>query len=170
MHLGEDFTIFELVDADGEPVAPGARSAKMYITNLYNFVQPLIRYEITDEVSLINDPCPCGCVMTRIDDVEGRSDDTFVYDSGTAIHPLVFRSRLGSDPNIIEYQVTQTVSGANVAICVRGSVDLVALGGVLERDLAGAGLTMMKVNVEIVPSLDRQQTGKLKRFIPITTR
>jgi hypothetical protein len=36
-----------------------------------------------------------------------------------------------------------------------------------ERDLAHAGLTTTKVAVEVVESFDRQQTEKLKRFIPL---
>lgn len=74
MHLSEDVAIFEPVDGDGRPVPPGTRATKMYITKLYNHVQPLIRYELTDEVTLIDEPCPCGCAMRRIDDIEGRSD------------------------------------------------------------------------------------------------
>jgi len=167
MHLSEDVAIFELVDKDGNPVTPGVRSAKMYITNLYNHVQPLIRYELTDEVTLIDEPCPCACAMRRIDDVEGRSDDVFVYAGGTMVHPLVFRSRLGSERNIVDYQVKQTATGADVAVRMQGAVDGRALGALLERDLKRAGLTMPKVNVEIVQSFNRQRTGKLKRFIPI---
>src|SRR5581483_8039203 len=67
MHLAEDVAIFEFVDATGDPVPPGTRAAKMYITNLYNHVQPLIRYELTDEATLLDEPCPCGSALRRID-------------------------------------------------------------------------------------------------------
>lgn len=72
MHLGEDTAIFELVDTAGNRVPPGVRAAKMYVTNLYNHVQPLIRYELTDEAILIDEPCPCGSALRRIDDIQGR--------------------------------------------------------------------------------------------------
>ena len=36
LHLVEDVCIFELMNEDGEPVEPGARAAKIYVTNLYN--------------------------------------------------------------------------------------------------------------------------------------
>ena len=35
-HLSEDLVIVEPVDEDGRPVAPGERSAKVYLTNLFN--------------------------------------------------------------------------------------------------------------------------------------
>lgn len=43
-----DLCIVELVGADNRPVTPGAPSAKVLVTNLYNVTQPLIRYEPTD--------------------------------------------------------------------------------------------------------------------------
>jgi phenylacetate-coenzyme A ligase PaaK-like adenylate-forming protein len=166
MHLDEDLAIFELVDRDGQPAAAGTRAAKLLITNLYNTVQPLIRYELTDEASSIEAACPCGCAMRRIDDIEGRSDDVFVYGDGTLVHPLVFRSLLGI-PAIVEYQVRQTPRGADVAIRTPGEVDAQALCGSIAEQLARAGLDHPSVTVEIVESFDRQTTGKLKRFFPL---
>jgi hypothetical protein len=58
------------VDEHGNPVRPGIRAAKMYVTNLVNHVQPMIRYELTDEATLLEDPCPCGSSMRRIDDID----------------------------------------------------------------------------------------------------
>src|SRR5262249_10503556 len=49
IHLSDDLCIIEPVDAQGNPVLPGERAAKVYVTNLYNLTQPLIRYELTDE-------------------------------------------------------------------------------------------------------------------------
>jgi phenylacetate-coenzyme A ligase PaaK-like adenylate-forming protein len=107
MHLNDDQLIGESVDMDGKPVPSGVRSAKIYVTNLINIDPlPLIRYEITDEVTLLEGKCPCG-----------RLDDSFTYAGVGAIHPHVFRSRLGRERHIVEYQVTQTRRGATVALC-----------------------------------------------------
>jgi phenylacetate-CoA ligase len=167
MHLGEDVSIFELVDEAGDPVPPGVRAAKMYITNLLNVVQPLIRYELTDEVTLIDEPCPCRCQMRRIDDIEGRTDDVFAYASGIIVHPLLFRSRLGGNRNIDEYQVHQTSQGASVSVRAQSDIDTATLSRSIEQDLERAGLRDPTVTIEIVDSFDRQQTGKLKRFFPL---
>ena len=43
-----DMCIVELVDAENRPVADGAASTRILVTNLYNLTQPLIRYELTD--------------------------------------------------------------------------------------------------------------------------
>lgn len=168
MHLNEDLVIFEMVDAGGSPVPAGVRAEKMYITNLLNRAEPLIRYELTDETTLIDAPCPCGSALRRIDDIEGRSDDVFTYAGGLVVHPLSFRSRLGHERDVIEYQVSQTPHGASIAIRTQGDVDTSSLAVALESELLRLGLAKPSVTVEIVDGFDRQKTGKLKRFLPLS--
>ena len=71
--MNDDWLIIEAVDADGNPVPYGQLSHKVFLTNLSNFTQPLIRYEITDRV-IIREGKECGCGDERLwIDVEGRS-------------------------------------------------------------------------------------------------
>lgn len=169
MHLNEDLCVFEPVDELGRPVAAGQRAAKLYVTPLFNHAQPLIRYELTDEVTLIEEPCPCGSQMRRIDDIEGRADDIFVYAGGILVHPLTFRSQLGRERRIIEFQVHQTERGAAIAIRVEENIDTGLLRTALEQELASLGLRQPEVTIGLVDRFDRQQTGKLKRFVPLPT-
>ena len=108
MHVCDDLLIIEPVDAAGKSVAPGIRSDAVYLTNLFNPVQPLIRYEITDEVTLVDEPCACGSAHRRIADIQGRNDDVFEYPSGLSVHPHILRRVLARVPEITEYQVRQT--------------------------------------------------------------
>jgi phenylacetate-coenzyme A ligase PaaK-like adenylate-forming protein len=170
MHLNEDLCIFEPVDAEGRPVSSGQRSAKLLVTPLLNHAQPLIRYELTDEVTLLNEeaPCPCGSAMRRIDDIGGRSDDVFAYAGGVTVHPMTFRSPLGRERHIIEYQVRQTRDGADVTLRADGPVSIEALKAALEDGLSAAGVRGPRVNVEIIQgAFERQATGKVKRFFPL---
>src|SRR5262249_29929768 len=50
MHLQADWVIMEVVDRDNRPVPPGQPGEKVLLTNLYNRVQPFIRYEVGDVV------------------------------------------------------------------------------------------------------------------------
>ena len=59
-HINDDWLIVEPVDAEGNPVPDGVLSDKIYLTNLYNYAQPYIRYEVTDRVIMHHEPCPCG--------------------------------------------------------------------------------------------------------------
>jgi phenylacetate-coenzyme A ligase PaaK-like adenylate-forming protein len=103
------------------------RSHKVYVTNLFNPLMPLIRYEISDEITLLDEPCACGSVHQRIADIEGRNDDTFVYRDGASVHPHLFRSILGREPAISEYQVRQTRAGAEIVVCAEGPFDVESL-------------------------------------------
>jgi phenylacetate-CoA ligase len=165
MHLSDDLVIVEAVDADGDPVAAGVRSHKVYVTNLFNPLMPLIRYEISDEVTLLDEPCACGSVHQRIADIEGRNDDTFLYRDGVSVHPHLFRSILGREPAISEYQVRQTQAGAEIIVCAAGPFDVASLDRRLQEALARSGCHEPSVTVTVVESIPRLATGKLKRFL-----
>ncbi len=168
MHLSDDLQIVEPVDAKGRPVPPGVRSSKIYLTNLYNRLLPLIRYEITDEVTLLEEACPCGSSHRLVSDVQGRLDDSFVYQGVGTLHPHRFRSRLSREQNIIEYQVSQTARGASVKIRCRGPVDIEGLRTDLIEELERFGLTSPELSVSVVEGLRRHAaSGKLKRFLPL---
>ena len=167
MHLNEDLAVIEPVDEAGRPVPPGERSAKVLLTVLYNPLMPLIRYELTDEVVVLDEPCPCGSAHRRVADVQGRFDDLFVY-GRVEVHPHVLRSVLGAVPEILEYQVQQSVAGVDVAIRSAGPVDTVGLEARLAEALRGVGLPDATAVVTVVESLERHRgTGKLRRFVPL---
>jgi phenylacetate-CoA ligase len=166
-HLSDDLLIVEPVDEDGRPVAPGERSAKVYLTNLYNRALPLIRYEITDEVTILTEPCPCGSAHRCVADIQGRLDDVFVYD-GRRVHPHVFRSALGRHAGVVEYQVRQTPQGALIAVRCSAPVDLERLSAEIAHALAGLGLPRPTVEVTAVERLERDPgPAKLRRFVPL---
>ncbi len=166
-HLAEDLGIYEPVDALGHPVPPGERAAKIYVTNLFNRAMPLIRWEITDEITILAEPCPCGAPTPAVADVQGRLDDAFAY-ADVSVHPHVFRSALGRLPEILEYQVRQTARGAQVVVVCSGNPDLDALRREIESHISKAGVPAPEVAITTAPTLDRlAQTGKLSRFIPL---
>ncbi len=166
-HISEDQLIVEPVDLAGRPVSPGERSAKVYLTNLYNPVLPLIRYEITDEITVLPEPCPCGSAHRRIADVQGRLDDVFNY-RGLRVHPHLFRTALSHEAGVVEYQVRQTPAGAAIAVRCAAPVSLDGLRARIAAALALAGLDRPQVTVETVDRLERPgDPAKLKRFIPL---
>jgi phenylacetate-CoA ligase len=167
MHLTDDLVTIEPVDEKGRPVEAGVRSAKIYLTNLFNHTLPLIRYEITDEVTLLDEPCPCGSEHRRVADIQGRLDDCFVYAAGLTVHPLIFRSSLGHERNIVEYQVRQTDNGAAIAVRCLGEVDMTGLRRKIVDELAELGLKDPEVSITPVERFERTGMGKLKRFIPL---
>lgn len=166
MHVCEDLVIVEPVDEQGRAVAPGERSAKIYLTNLFNPIQPIIRYEVTDEVVALDEPCACGSAHRRVDDIQGRHDDVFDY-AGIRVHPHVFRSALTREAGIIEYQVRQSARGAEVFVLVGADFKGERVAKGIDMELARLGVPSPQVHLLEVDRLERQASGKLKRFVPL---
>jgi len=65
-------------------------NGRMYLTSLYNFAQPLIRYEITDHLTL-KEPMP-GSPFGRAEILLGRDEDMLWFEDGNGnqdfLHPL----------------------------------------------------------------------------------
>ncbi|HEV3015147.1 MAG TPA: hypothetical protein VG499_17885 [Actinomycetota bacterium] len=142
------------------------RSDKVYVTAISNPTLPLIRFELTDQVTVLERSCPCGSAHTLIADVQGRLDDVFTYPGGQLVHPHVFGSLLRRDPGIVEYQVRQTPAGAEVLV-VGAPADPPGIGRRVAAELAGLGIPRPAVEVRVVDRLERQETGKVRRFRPL---
>ena len=167
MILSDDLLIFQPVDREGLPVQPGVRSAKVYLTNLFSLIMPLIKYELTDEVTLLDEPCPYGSGHRLIEDVQGRQEDGLVYPGGVEVHPYAFWEPLGREREIVEYQVHQTRRGAELLVRVKGEFDADAVCREVEAQLARAGVEDPLVTLEVVDKILTTPTGKTKRFLRI---
>jgi phenylacetate-coenzyme A ligase PaaK-like adenylate-forming protein len=173
MLLLDDRHIIEPVDQEGRPVGPGERASKIFVTPLWPRVLPLVRYEITDQVTVLEGPAACGSSFTRVANVEGRLDDQFVYQGGVSVHPHLFRAVLGRRRAITEYQVAQTARGAEIRVVLASGAERLDEARVIQelRDLLGAqGVRDADITLEIVTEIPRHERSmKLKRFVPLTT-
>ncbi|MGH7565530.1 MAG: hypothetical protein ACREK2_01750 [Gemmatimonadota bacterium] len=78
LHVNADWVVLEAVDEDFRPVRPGETSHTTLLTNLANRVQPVVRHDIEDRVTLRPDPCPCGNPLPALR-VEGRQHDLLEF-------------------------------------------------------------------------------------------
>jgi len=163
--FNDDMCIIELVDTNNQPVPPGVPSAKVLLTNLYNLLQPLIRYEINDIFIRQPDAPDHGHLRAR---VRGRADEVLRYDE-LDVHPHVVRSVLLRAPRILDYQVRQTSHGIDLDVIADPDPDLATLTDQLVQALEQTGLSNPSVRVAAVQQLPRHpQTGKLSRFVPLS--
>jgi len=167
MHLPDDLAIIEPVDRYGDVVAPGQPADKVLLTNLYNRTQPLIRYEITDAMTVVAGTCECGCAHRRITDLAGRTNDVFTYDEGVVVHRLGMDTVFLRASGVVEYQVTQTPRGADVHVVTRGESEIEGLRRGLVDLMAKSGLADPQVTIREVDALDRLWSGKLRQFEPL---
>jgi phenylacetate-CoA ligase len=164
--LATDSCIVELVDAADQPVPDGTPSAKVLVTNLFNHLQPLIRYELNDSFTAQPPAAAHGCLRVT---VQGRADDILRY-GRAEIHPLALRSILLTHPDVLDYQVRQTARGLHVHVLQQRTASppsLVGLHGHLRAALSRAGVADPEVTLTAVTALPRNpDTGKLRRVIP----
>ena len=99
LHLNSDWVILEPVDSNHQPVPPGVPSRTVLATSLSNRVQPIIRYDLGDSITVFADPCRCGSPLPAIR-VEGRSDEI-----------LSFRSQSGDDVHLLPAALTTSIAG-----------------------------------------------------------
>ena len=73
MHVNSEWVILEGVDARGNPTEPGDLSHTVLLTNLANWIQPILRYDLGDRITQLPVPCACGNPHPAMR-VEGRKD------------------------------------------------------------------------------------------------
>lgn len=172
LHINEDLMFVELVDAQGrELTTPGQPCSRMLVTNLYNEVQPLIRYQLNDLV-VLGPPCECGSAFRVIAQVIGRDDDILYFPrgDGTLAHvfpDVVSRWIITASDRIEEYVVEQPSPGHLVvaletaeAAGAQDVTDRVAQS--IREGLARHGLEAQAIDFRVGPIL--RGSGKYKRF------
>jgi phenylacetate-CoA ligase len=96
MHVFEDAFVLEVNDPETlQPKREGERGV-VFITTLFKYAAPMIRYNMNDITSLASGECPCGSVHRRITGVFGRSDN-MVKLRGVNVFPEAIGAIIGED-------------------------------------------------------------------------
>src|SRR5919202_1618688 len=165
VHLFEDTALFENVDAKGKPVPAGEPRARLLVTFLHNLVQPIIRLEVADAVTIEPEPRACGRTLVRARAIEGRSDDVLrlpARDGGqVAVHPeldgIVTRYR-----EVREFQVVQEGPRLRILVVPRPAASgklATQLRDAVSRRLAQLGVEEPRVAMERREELARSATA-----------
>ena len=114
LHLNEDIIHVEKHYLDDHRFYP-------VITDFKRTSQPIYRYKLNDILVENKESCACGSCYTRIDKIEGRSDDIFEFDgldgSKIVIYPDFIRRCILFAEDIKEYQVNQH-SSTLIEVCL----------------------------------------------------
>ena len=107
LHLNADWVLLEPVDRQLRPVPPGSAAHTVLLTNLANHVQPVIRYDLGDNVTVLTKPCACGSAFPAIR-IEGRRDDVLQFDVGAGpvrLLPLALVTVMEEDADTFDFQL-----------------------------------------------------------------
>jgi len=165
-HVADDLVILESVDADGNPVPYGQPGDRLLLTNLFNLDQPLIRYDMSDAVTITDDPCPCGCAHRRITSIHGRINGAFEYENGARVPRAALERTVFTTPGVANFFIGKTPGGADVSVVTDGSCDRQQLQRDLTDVLRRHGAPESDVVVREVSSIERLTRGKCRQFDP----
>jgi phenylacetate-CoA ligase len=162
-HLYEDLVLVEPVDEEHRPVPLGTVGAFLLVTVLFSRTIPLIRYELSDRVTLSPEPCPCGMPFAVLESVEGRQEDVLELPSalgGTVpVHPNVMHVAL-DDLAVSAWQVVHDRSRITLLVLPsRAPLDLEAARRGLADALRAAG-ALVDVDAHRVDEIPRTPLGK----------
>jgi len=173
IHLPEDLIVYEVVDQANRKVAPGVSGNKILITTLTNKVFPLIRYELSDIVSLAEGICPCGRPYARIASIEGRREEVLKLPTRGGgyvdVHAGRLRSPLVRIPGIRQFQVAHHPFGLDVKISIRedGHKDelLTLVQQEIRSVLLQAGADVPDIRVQLVDTIERVGAGAKEKLV-----
>ena len=159
------WVIVEPVDKDNQPVDYGVRSEKVLITNLANYIQPFIRYELTDRVIVHNKPCRCG-KTTHWLEIEGRTDDILTFENGIRIAPMSLYKILEEVKSIRRFQLVQrSVSKLELRMIAENRERAFEdAKRELHAFFENKGLTSVEILLSDIPPQADQTSGKFKHI------
>lgn len=108
LHLFEDWHIFELVNNNFQPEPDGVKGS-LLITTLHNSVQPLIRYQMHDEMTFRRQICDCGTHYRSIERISGREGDFLWFALPDGKKEFIHPSLIGEFfvPGLQKFQLVQ---------------------------------------------------------------
>ncbi|MGD9700818.1 MAG: hypothetical protein AB7Q42_02585 [Acidimicrobiia bacterium] len=159
--FASDYVIMEFVDEHDEPVPVGATANHVLITNLFNPVQPLIRYRLDDRMTQLPAADHHGHQRATL---AGRTD-TVVQIDGTLVHTLAIRTALLRHPTIREHQTVVGQAGLTIRVAANGPVDTVRAATDVASSLSASGAAGA-VEVVVVDAIERDaDTGKVRHTL-----
>jgi phenylacetate-coenzyme A ligase PaaK-like adenylate-forming protein len=171
LEIPEDLLIVEVVDADSRPVPDGEVGEKVLLTNLANFTQPLIRYELSDRVARGAGPNPAGRPYAWLQAVEGRTNDTLHLPAPGGGTVSVLPYRLGAPfahlPHVRQFQIHWDGARMTIRVVLRSTAPADTACHVhdaMSATLLGAGAAPVPIEVVRVCELEREAgpAAKLK--------
>ncbi|ETD31219.1 phenylacetate--CoA ligase family protein [Williamsia sp. D3] len=162
-HLNADWVVLEPIDRDGRPTAPGVASHSVLLTTLFRRVQPIIRYQLGDSITMKSDACECGNRLPAFR-VSGRVAEFLHVESSGGVRefaPSEIGGALGAVTRWAQYQFVRE-SATRVGVRVRpvaGDDRAVVAAEMV------AGLTTFFVE-RGVPEVTVFDTGELPRQSP----
>jgi len=172
LHVNADWVILEPVDEQGQPTPLGQPSHSTLLTNLANLVQPLIRYDLGDQMIWHPEPCACGSTLPVIQ-VKGRLDDALVmagpHGQEVTLLPLALTTVLEEEAGVFDFQLRQR--NANTLVLrldlpeAQAHAAAARCRQVLSKFALQQGVSPLHILTEFGAPIPRGRSGKALRVL-----
>ena len=176
MHVMEDAFVLEIADPETGRILPDGERGTTYITTLFKYGAPQIRFNVNDISAFATGACPCGGTMRRLQRIFGRNDN-MVKLRGVNVFPEAVGAAVVADTRsngeyfcIVERRGAAGIDEMTVLVEARDvTVDRAALVTDLERRMKEVLGVRVAIEVHDKGGLDRytgtSQTSKVKRLL-----
>lgn len=169
LHVTAEDVILELLDPQGQPVAPG-EAGEIVVTHLATPDFPFIRYRTGDIAVQSGRRCACGRGLPVLDEVQGRTTDFVVAADGTVMHGLALIYILRDLPGLQSFKVVQdSLEQTRVLLVTEPGWDPAHA----ERIVVGFKRRLgaqVRVLVELVDRLPAEASGKFRYIVSHVAR
>jgi len=159
MLLMSESILLEVLDTEGNPVAPG-EVGEAVMTGLESQAQPFIRYRTGDRVRLSPDPDPAGRGLHVIAEVLGRDTDFLVRPDGTIMHALAGIYVLRAVEGVGEFKIVQHSADRLEVQVVPNAGWTEASAGRIEAGLRQRMGEGVRIEIELVDAIPPEASGK----------
>ncbi len=162
LHLLMEGNYTEFVGEDGKPAAEG-ETGETVVTNLRNYVMPLIRYANGDVGVPSGRRCACGRGLPLIERVQGRVTDIIVTPTGRLLHGEFFTHLFYGLEGVRQFQVEQvTLRDLIVRMVAESDAAFDGARAALEMLIARHGDAEFRLRFERAAKIAPAQSGKYR--------
>jgi phenylacetate-CoA ligase len=165
LHVSSELCLVEILKDDESPAADG-EEGRVVVTPLYAFATPLIRYDLSDRASMIQNDRSCKIRLPVLQSIVGRDRDAFVLRDGTR-RWLPLRVGLSAALNYRQFQIVQTAVG-RVEIRIVSDAPQPVKSLAKAQSIISEWMTEpVDVNVAVVDSILPDRNGKLQDVVSL---
>lgn len=175
MHVMEDAFILEVADPETGRLLPDGEQGTLYITTLYKYGAPQIRFNVNDISAFHTGACACGNTQRRLKAIYGRNDN-MVKLRGVNVFPEAIGAALVPDARsngeyfcFVDRVGAAGMDRMDVWIEVHEGVDRAAFGADMQRrlkEVLGVGVGVTPVGKgELDVHTGTSRSSKVKRLL-----
>jgi len=160
LHINPNSVYVEFLN-DGRLINKG-QIKKIILTNLDNYIMPLINYNIGDIGTLLNTKCKCGRNSLLIKSVEGRIEDLIVLGKREFITPSNLDKCFFGLNGILLYQVIQIDKKQIVIKIVKNRMCNPKTIDEIKKNIKVIFKKDIKVEFRFVKKISKEKSNKIK--------